>query len=745
MSELNFRIESSAKAFEILASNLYSDKISAVIRELSCNAADAHVEAGVANIPFNVDLPNNTNKQFRIRDFGLGLKLEQIEDVFTVFFSSTKTTSKAYTGAFGLGCKSPFAISDEFFVNSYIDGLKYSFQCYKKEGIPSIIFLKKEETTEESGLEIIVQLKSFIQKDWENKAKNIYEFFHVRPNLNTKLSYFSESPEHKIDDNWENTDSPGVWIVMSNVRYRLDTNKVGIKQTQNRSRGICYHVPPRSVDVTPSREELAYTEQTINFISKFIAKVNQKFTDDMQKTINKYESKMKAQIEFIKFKNKFSEENIFDDMNANASNFYWRGEPLSSTRDIKLIIDYPVSIEIGTYFKASRYSANVKEKLHTKTPYNIGADVSEDALVFMINDTKASQEALRSWVSRHQKNNNLYSFTALVIKSECEFILTDNNKIDGSNVIRCSQVGLQKKSIKTIKKSVKEFSTYFYDYKLKYVMEVDDKEETDAFEQCLHQDHYIYFIPYDSMVFSSPQGIYLRDNDHSRINLSDLLIRTSFIRMDEDVTKKYELPSKILLIKNTKKSRDFMRKYTKENHVKFISFQTLMINTTEKYMEDYPESISKRINYLCLKTIAEEWKLDKLNSENDYFLNKYCDDLIRGLKLNICFNYIINNFKSFEIFAKSLPKLNPIIDFIESNFLSSSVAFDCIFTINHFRSTMANCNQQKFLAIIEQFSGELKEFYNNFKNMIESYPTIFMDEANRTKKIVEYYAEGKMT
>ena len=86
---------------------------------------------------------------------------------------------------------------------------------------------------------------------------------------------------------------------MSNVRYRLDTNKVGIKQTQNRSRGICYHVPPRSVDVTPSREELAYTEQTINFISKFIAKVNQKFTDDMQKTINKYESKMKAQIEFI--------------------------------------------------------------------------------------------------------------------------------------------------------------------------------------------------------------------------------------------------------------------------------------------------------------------------------------------------------------------------------------------------------------------------------------------------------------
>lgn len=745
MSELNFRIESSAKAFEILANNLYSDKISAVIRELSCNAADAHVEAGIANIPFHVELPNNTNKQFRIRDFGLGLKLEQIEDVFTVFFSSTKTTSKAYTGSFGLGCKTPFAISDEFFVNSYIDGLKYSFQCYKNEGIPSIAFLKKEETTEKSGLEIIIKLKIFIEKDWENKAKNIYEFFHVRPILNKKLSYFSESPEHKSDDNWENTDSPGAWVVMSNVRYRIDANKIGIKQQQNRSKGICYHVPPRSVEVTPSREELAYTEQTVNFISKFIAKVNQKFTDDIQKTINKYESKMKAQIEFIKFKNKFNEEYIFDSENSNANNFYWRGEPLSHTRDIKLVIDYPISIDIGMYFKISRYSANVKEKLFTKNPYHIGTDVSEDALVFMINDTKTSQEALRSWASRHQKNNNLYSFTAFVVKSQYEFILTDNNKINGSSVIRCSQIGLEKKSVKTIKKSVKEFSTYFYDYKIKCVMEVDEKQEVDAFEQCLHQENYIYFIPYDSMVYPSPQGIYLSNNDNSRINLSDLLNRTSFISTDEAITQKYELPPKILLIKNTKKSKDFMRKYAKENDVKFISFQTLMVNTTEKYMEDYPEAINKRVNYLGLRTIAEEGRIAKLHSEDDYFLNKYCDNKISGLKLIICFNYIIDNFKSFEIFAKSLPKLNPVINFIQSNYLETDVKFNCHFTMDHFRFTMANCNQQKYLAIIEQFSEELKQFYNNFKNMIESYPTIFMDEASRTKKIVEYYAEGKMT
>jgi hypothetical protein len=247
------------------------------------------------------------------------------------------------------------------------------------------------------------------------------------------------------------------------------------------------------------------------------------------------------------------------------------------------------------------------------------------------------------------------------------------------------------------------------------------------------------------MVYPSPQGIYLSNNDNSRINLSDLLNRTSFISTDETVTQKYELPPKILLIKNTKKSKDFMRKYAKENDVKFVSFQTLMVNTTEKYMEDYPEAINKRVNYLGLRTIAEEGRIAKLHSEDDYFLNKYCDNKISGLKLIICFNYIIDNFKSFEIFAKSLPKLNPVINFIQSNYLETDVKFDCHFTMDHFRFTMANCNQQKYLAIIEQFSKELKQFYNNFKNMIESYPAIFMDEASRTEKIVEYYAEGKMT
>ena len=58
MSELGFRIEASSKAFEILANNLYKDKILAVIRELCCNAYDAQVESGNEMTPF--DSSSNT-------------------------------------------------------------------------------------------------------------------------------------------------------------------------------------------------------------------------------------------------------------------------------------------------------------------------------------------------------------------------------------------------------------------------------------------------------------------------------------------------------------------------------------------------------------------------------------------------------------------------------------------------------------------------------------------------------------
>ena len=59
-----FTIQASAKAFEVLSSNLYQNKILAVIREITCNAADAHASVGKPLTSIEVNLPTFSMPSF---------------------------------------------------------------------------------------------------------------------------------------------------------------------------------------------------------------------------------------------------------------------------------------------------------------------------------------------------------------------------------------------------------------------------------------------------------------------------------------------------------------------------------------------------------------------------------------------------------------------------------------------------------------------------------------------------------
>ena len=54
--------------------DMYADRETAVIREYSCNALDAHIEAGVT-APIEVSTPGPMEPFLTIRDYGVGLCL----------------------------------------------------------------------------------------------------------------------------------------------------------------------------------------------------------------------------------------------------------------------------------------------------------------------------------------------------------------------------------------------------------------------------------------------------------------------------------------------------------------------------------------------------------------------------------------------------------------------------------------------------------------------------------------------
>lgn len=185
-----FELQSSSKAFEILSSKIYKNKILAIIRELSSNALDSHIEAGIQDTPFDVHLPTHLSKVFSVRDYGISMSHDELVNLYTTYFSSTKDNSNEYVGALGLGSKSPFCYTDNFTVTRYKDNIKETFVAVIENGIPTINHISTDETSEHDGIEVSVPVlnEADISKFFQEAIK-VYRHYDVIPNfLNNKES-----------------------------------------------------------------------------------------------------------------------------------------------------------------------------------------------------------------------------------------------------------------------------------------------------------------------------------------------------------------------------------------------------------------------------------------------------------------------------------------------------------------------------------------------------------------------------
>lgn len=177
-----FTIEASAKAFEILSSNIYSDPKLAVVRELMCNAYDAHVDAGNQQTPFKVTLPDEMSPFFEVYDYGPGMTHDQIMFLYTRFFGSTKDQSNDFIGAMGIGSKSPFAYTTQFVVESRQKGELRSYSVYiTEDGSPEIILVETRTTDEPNGLTVRVPVKKQDFNEFKSRIIMVSRGFSPTP------------------------------------------------------------------------------------------------------------------------------------------------------------------------------------------------------------------------------------------------------------------------------------------------------------------------------------------------------------------------------------------------------------------------------------------------------------------------------------------------------------------------------------------------------------------------------------
>lgn len=286
-SQRDFKILANAHSFRILSSGLYSDKISAVLREIGCNAVDSHIAAGKSDLPIEVKLPSALNREFYIKDFGTGLSDQDILDLYTTYFSSNKGDSNAVTGAFGLGSKSPFSYTDTFSVTSAHEGVQRSYSAYIGDnGSPAIALLDTRAASKEwpSGLMVSFPVKKDDVEEFHSKAKEVFRWFSVKP-LTPGLAV---SPYSNPDFVLKGTNfgfyskvdatelSNTARVIMGNVAYPLDGDRLNSESELLEcliSSDIHLYLPLGSVMPTASREELEYDDATRRVLKAALKKV----------------------------------------------------------------------------------------------------------------------------------------------------------------------------------------------------------------------------------------------------------------------------------------------------------------------------------------------------------------------------------------------------------------------------------------------------------------------------------------
>jgi len=279
-----FKIRNSAKAFSILSSGLYSNKIKAIIRELSCNAVDSHVAAGNTSKPFDVHLPSMLEPWFSVRDYGTGLNDDQVTNIYTTYFESTKTDSNDFIGALGLGSKSPFSYTENFTVTAIKDGMQRIYSAFINEmGVPSIAEMSTELTDEPNGVEVKFSVtERYDYNSFRHEAAEVFKWFKSKPNV-TGVSFTHEKPTYKEEnivqgvhlqsDNVRNSTA-----LMGNIAYPLSNISEPQKHFGDLASlldcGLVIEFSIGDLDFAASREVLSFVPITINSIKRKLEELN---------------------------------------------------------------------------------------------------------------------------------------------------------------------------------------------------------------------------------------------------------------------------------------------------------------------------------------------------------------------------------------------------------------------------------------------------------------------------------------
>ena len=328
--------DSASMVFQMFTKLIYSNPIGTVVREITSNCFDSHVEAKI-NAPVLIkkfkDNEDGTN-YISFIDFGVGMSPDRIENVYGVYFESTKRVDNTQIGGFGIGGKTPLAykrktgLGEKEYDNSFqvitiYNGVKYSYLVFEGNEAPEISEPDMVATTEHNGTEIRIPV---LEKDLEAFAKEM-----VR-----QLYYFENIVFEGFENDYRNGEtltneyqivrgksflfrgdeySEYMHVCLGKVAYPIDYNILNLSSSDYRL-PVAVKLEIGDIGVNLSREQLDYSEETIKLLKKKLEVVKV----EMKELITKQYTNVRTLEDYFNVKSNFGRLEFSNGSSINVGN-----------------------------------------------------------------------------------------------------------------------------------------------------------------------------------------------------------------------------------------------------------------------------------------------------------------------------------------------------------------------------------------------------------------------------------------
>lgn len=307
---------------------LYNDPMSAVFREYTANALDAHSACGNTD-PIKVFLPTFSTPVFTVTDEGIGMSAETLRKIFAQFGESTKTSSNLEIGGFGLGSKSGLAIASQLTIISIKDGIRVTaIYSNNEDGLAKLNIVDSRETSDPNGTSIAIPIDNV--EDFRDKAMAYFPFFEPNTvddyesgitenyrekyedelveklridSVDTTVSIFTNVVDEYLGSSYK--EATGVYLVMGGIPYiipedalakNLSGDSLQFVSLFNQDSLMVIDAPIGSVKLSPSREGIQFNDNTREYfqtvfsesISNFVKKAVESIenADTFQDAVN---------------------------------------------------------------------------------------------------------------------------------------------------------------------------------------------------------------------------------------------------------------------------------------------------------------------------------------------------------------------------------------------------------------------------------------------------------------------------